>query len=1091
MQNIETYSLKELADIFKGAPGLVFGSQATCHSNTYFLVYEKVCNQYRIEPPKNNEDLEVFVESISELDEEKKHSFIEDLSLELQKIIPNSEIEKLSQIKWSCCISLTKDVLFESKIRDHYDSLATSKAVTIIDHHSVLPERRDFPIYKLLGNLVNSLDDCKPVFTESSYLLRKSGWFRILGSCSDFLQGGALIFYGLANEKKYVKELLSTLASLRPPSPNTLYFLKDDELVKNPVIRSLCQSFSIVKIIDATVFEFGKFIEEFKPTQLTLDLGELNKNVAELKKDYYSILDVVPNNYIEFNSVKTHSKSLVDSLFRPNRIDWSPYLCKLEIARDCKTELVKSVLQNFISQKDRVSTIVLRGDAGVGKTTVLKGTAVELSSKGVTVLWLKKSPIDNWIKYYSKLVNYLNDIYDSKLNEISKVAIFVDDPWSLRLDASELTQCFERLKVPTVIMYSFRNSEYFSFNGGIPSSSVSSSTTFEVPNTLSESEFLSLKELLVNVGAAATTDEVESLIRQTNTRDTRDILCSLWYLVPDTRNRLASSLKDEYHRLDIAGNYVECFAQEAKDIGKMAQHAYEFVCVCSRFNIGLPLEVLVSALEINYEDFIDLTVNGQALWGLLYDDIDEERQTTIYRTRNEVVTKILLQLVNGGVGNAGEYRVLKILLSKASDAGLIFREFAIEILIRSTKELESSFTYEQGLELFDTALNAMEYKDKTIAHHRAKWISKVGKDHKKAYEELNKALEYDQLPGSRPEHDEHIHTSMAAAVVGLVRKGYQTPASGLELVEEHIQKASNPRIYSSHTGHISANLLFEMSQQEGTDFRNQVTLSSLTQSLNQIEKSLQALGPSAKRSARSLKSRELLLELKQKVLSSIKDDIELEEYARTLFNESGSQLGFELLIRNLFSKATTTNKGKDFNKASTKLDEIFELLESKKEDISLELVSSRADIAVRWKLAKPSGEVDWETLHDDLKVLISSDKYREDIIKLFYYGVSLFHLKDYDSSNAIFQKLERVTAMGIDKVEIRALAIGTEGFPKRYQCSIKRSHGRNYAFVSEVGMEVRLKGKGREIVNHVYIGFCLKGPRALTNKPDEDMVLMS
>jgi len=118
---------------------------------------------------------------------------------------------------------------------------------------------------------------------------------------------------------------------------------------------------------------------------------------------------------------------------------------------------------------------------------------------------------------------------------------------------------------------------------------------------------------------------------------------------------------------------------------------------------------------------------------------------------------------------------------------------------------------------------------------------------------------------------------MAASVVGLIREGKQSPSNGLLLVQEHIQQASNPKIFTAHTGHVSANLLFKMAQQQDSVADGDVRNSSLSGALQEVEKAMQAIGPSWKKSPRFEKSIEMLKDLQRRIVSSVDDDDELEQ----------------------------------------------------------------------------------------------------------------------------------------------------------------------------------------------------------------------
>src|SRR6185312_4235252 len=86
-------------------------------------------------------------------------------------------------------------------------------------------------------------------------------------------------------------------------------------------------------------------------------------------------------------------------------------------------------------------------------------------------------------------------------------------------------------------------------------------------------------------------------------RHARDILCSLWYLVPETRSQFSESLRDEYCRLGAVRGGLASMAQQIAIDSDVAKRAYEFVTVTSSLNLGVPVEVLVRALKIDYSEW--------------------------------------------------------------------------------------------------------------------------------------------------------------------------------------------------------------------------------------------------------------------------------------------------------------------------------------------------------------------------------------------------------------------------------------------------------------------------------------------------------
>ncbi|MEZ5397808.1 MAG: NACHT domain-containing protein, partial [Bryobacterales bacterium] len=547
---------------------------------------------------------------------------------------------------------------------------------------------------------------------------------------------------------------------------------------------------------------------------LIIPARESQSGLAQLIQKYSGIVSLVPSEKISTSQTTgIDLPSLIDGLFRPASQNWRPFQENLDIRRVITDELL-SILKNIQDQAvpNNPRLLLIRGEAGVGKTTLLKRLAVEIAQRDIITLWCSRATGRNWLRSFKDLASDLSEWIKKQDGIKPKFIVICDDPWALQINASDLIACFDRLSASIVFIFSMRNSDHVvddfnnSFNTFIPDADI------EIPYELVEEEISQLSTMLVRIGAAKDKDSAVLEIQRIPSKHAKDILCSLWYLVPETRTQLSESLRDEYCRLGTAKDVIHDIARNASSQhGLFAHSAYEFVTVTSNLNIGLPVEVLVHALGINYSEWLDIVGRGRPLWGLLYDVEDERTETFLYFTRNEVVTKVLLDLVNGGVGHAGEMRILKRLLSSCKVGSLVYRTFVLDVLVRGRKKLAEVLTYEQGLELFDIAREALPHEDRVIEHHKGVWMHDVGHDDKNAYRQFEYALHTEIYPGTdRDAPKEHIYTSMAASLVKLIREGKQNAEDGAAQVREHLRQATRPRYFDFYTSHVSANLLFDL-----------------------------------------------------------------------------------------------------------------------------------------------------------------------------------------------------------------------------------------------------------------------------------------
>ena len=117
---------------------------------------------------------------------------------------------------------------------------------------------------------------------------------------------------------------------------------------------------------------------------------------------------------------------------------------------------------------------------------------------------------------------------------------------------------------------------------------------------------------------------------------------------------------------------------------------------------------------------------------------------------------MILETVNAGaLGRTGEIRILRELLRACDSSHPTYREFCLSILLRGRIH---GLSYEDGLSLFDTALDALPLQDKTLKHHRGRWIRRHGNPIV-AEQALEEALHTADYPHAmKAEADEHIFT---------------------------------------------------------------------------------------------------------------------------------------------------------------------------------------------------------------------------------------------------------------------------------------------------------------------------------------------
>jgi hypothetical protein len=1078
-------TIEQAVESMAREPGLVIGPGACTYNGVLADIRRALVARLSsvVLPTTGTDYFDVFdiIETLHASELEKAKQILRE---EINRLVPSIDVPVLASVNWVACVSLCPDTIFDAALRDRRDRLASSRDVTTVDSPLVTLNARTLPIYRLLGT--PGVGDVRAAlcYSKSDLLIRESQWPAQLASFSDRLKDSVLVFLGTEPVPELTAKYLATIFGGPRPHPSRLMFMVGDQTPDLPLISALIRrSGAEISRVDGDARQLASAIAGRRvKASSSPAAGKGGTGHWQELTNLQHLGIAVPGVRSEPEALKPIRRQVVDSLFRPASDDWRPYQFGLPLERSVQKHIIADAIE-LAGGAGSLVVATLHGAAGVGKTTALRSVAHALAAEGYLVLWCKRAVGESTAQQFRKLITAGKAVLAAEKTLKKRLIFFVDDPWALRISAAEALAQAEASQTRIMMFLGFRDSDYVIANTVDATLPGRPDAEFEVPHILDAEELSRLKQVLVNIGASRDEQQAAEIIAKNPYAQASDILCSLWYLIPDTRAQFESSLADEYRRLGNASATIEGAASSAAQNGETAKAAYEAVAVTSSFNIGLPVEVLVRSLDVDYRDWFAVSEPGKPIWGLLYDTYEEISESFLYRTRNEIVTQVLLRLVNGGLpGHSGQYRVLKRLLAASGGSAPAYKAFVHDILVRSRDVLEKMFTFEQGLDLYDTALTALSNGDRSIEHHKGLWIKNVGRNLARAYDQLQKALAVPDAVGStRDEPREYIHTSLAATVLAQVRAGELTREAGFEQVVEHLRRASSFAYFNPNQSHVMANALLEMAQVDSSRV-DALKLSCLGDALAEIERSLQLIGASGRTAFRYQKALVYFQDLQRRVVEELSDIQNLDEHAEEWFTTHKRQIGFVAVARKMLAKATRTDSGGDYKKVSDYLDERMRRVQAAGLMIDVDLHLVRADLIIRWRLQKTKADVDWPRFLENLEQVLGSPRYRDDVLRRFYYAVALYQLGRLTDANATFAALRRMPNVPSAHA-VRCVLVGNAGFPKRLQGVVSPSAHRQYVSIGELGIDVPLQGNpetGPGGTLHVYIGFTIYGPIALS-----------
>lgn len=828
-----------------------------------------------------------------------------------QQESPNADAMRLSTIRWTGVLSTCLDDRFdEAFVRETARHPLWQPVTVISDLRQSLPPRT-VPIYRLLGSLAM---DSAAISTADLYK-RSASWPQVCRAFADRLQGAPVICLGMSALPAVFWQLLGVLTADPPTSPSSLIFVDDDPLLLDSQVMRLCRG--RIRIFAATMdtrvllSTVGVVEDRLQQERLPFPAPG-TEDVSKVLYPYRELVSLVNAN-TESELAATEVHQLHQLLFEPSRPRWDAFVHDLDFRRDVTTEAMADIELLAQSPTTGSGACVIRGHSACGKTTVMKRLSFDLAKNGHVVLWLRP-----W--FYQDTQAVLFDLF-RKLRgalppDVGRPVVFMDDPLTFgTLTAHDLEAAAEAASVDIILVASARTSDWQTRDARDFVGRIQIMSNLEIDDRLTEREIERLPSYLLKLGMAQTGDEARRIVASAAAAGTRDILATLYWALPDTRLSITRSIRDEYFRLGDSAGLTKVLLGALHTNTGLLQDAYGLIAVAEHLRSPVPLEVLVSALDVRYDEWLEAAGGGGAAWGLFYGDYSEQGQTLTYRTRNAIVTDTIVRTLNAGeLSHGGEFQALRRLLASCTGTAPTYREFCVRVLVSTRID---ALEYAEGVELFDTALAALPFPDRTLVHHKALWIKNKGNEPRRAIAVLNEALATPSYPhASHSEADEHIYTSLAATTLRAMQLGELPQDEGRRQVLSHLDRAQSRAFFNPNATHVEARLVQGLVEQTHADDPDRNAL--LTRALRSLDRALTLLrsAQSTPLTRVSVADNISMLETERgKLIGLAKPLAEVKADADRLWHANGRQDGFVLAARIMYGDAVQADRGTDFFEA--------------------------------------------------------------------------------------------------------------------------------------------------------------------------------
>ena len=1076
---VQSVSAAELSGILKARAGLIVGPGIPFHSAVMGELVAHLADVFDV----RMQDSYLSIGDIVLNAGASEDSLRAEVQKFFQSQTPDPQTSHVAHIRWTAVLSACLDNVFDEQFSREASRRALWQPATIVSDLRRPVPPRTVPVYKLLGSLANG----DAAVSSPDLYTRSAIWPRICRAFADRLQGAPVVCLGMSALPGIFWQLFGVLTADPPSSPSAIVFLEDDPLSRDPAV--LRMSTGRVRLYAAAT-EPGVLLSavsaaEDKARQERLPFPVAGgADLSQLLYPYRELVSLV-NTQVTSALGPNEVHQLHELLFEPSRPRWDAFVHDLDFRRDITSEALADLELLSQSPTQGSAACLIRGLAACGKTTVMKRLSLTLAKSGHIVLWLRP-----W--FYQDTQAVLFDLFRKLRTGLPedgpRPVVFMDDPLTFgTLTAHDVGVAADSVGVDFVLVASARSSDWETRDARDFVGRLQIMADFEVPDRLSEGEITRLPSYLQTLGVTAP-GGAQTLVQGLSKTTARDLLATLYWSLPDTRKSITRSVKDEYFRLGDSAGLTKVVIGELHSNTGLLQDAYGLIAVSEHFRSPVPLEVLVAALDVPYSEWLDASGGESAAWGLFYSDSSDDGQTLSYHTRNAVVTEIIVRTLNAGeLSHGGEFRSLRRLLAACTGSAPTYREFCVRVLVSTGID---SLEYDEGVELFDTAIAALPYADKTLVHHKGLWVKEKGGDPLKAIEVLNQALTTPNYPhASHFEADEHIYTSLAAASLNAMQLRVVSKDEGRRQVLAYLDRAQSRVFFNPNATHVEARLVKGLVDQAGPDDPDRNAL--LARALRSLDRALTLLRAAQSAPLTRVSVADdiaMLSKERDKLIGLAKPLAELQAEAQQLWDRHGRQDGFVLAARILYGQAIEADKGTTFFTAHSYCENVFETVRSKGVPHSRDLAEVALDIYYQWRIARrvptSAGEsIDWVRVKELATQIIRGTPTASDPLHEYLYGLALSHLGDWGQADAVFLALRR---SGLPKPVLwarRDRFLGADGRPLLVQGTVRETGDQRYVYVESLKMDFRtdrgnLWPRSGEVA-HVYIEFAFGGPTAV------------
>lgn len=717
----------------------------------------------------------------------------------LLDIRPAKSHDELTKHNWAAIFTTNFDDLIEESYRasthkpriDYYPVLTDNFTIT---------DRSTLHIFKLMGTVhARPNDPGRMVLSRIDFINSLNMRAKCVEILSDLIRDGTIVFIGYSGKDQLAFEVIDAVAQEYGHDNlmrsymllNDLSWIEGQSLrfSRRNIIPIKCSFQEFMEILSKEKYERRYVPEHYAIRILGFDLALPLREIKPVL-DYFHIMS---------ESVLDEPAGNKDDFFRGINKSWGAFRENWDFQRDV-----------YISQngfRERISdeltkrgpgenkVLLMTGIPGIGKSMMLRRIAYDFYKKGSPVLLFDSTKSKFDFKVLDSLLMEIDrkllDLSDGKETNAKSIILF-DDLSSSLVNPFDVSTYLASRGRSSLIVASGRDGRL------IKELKMHEKNVFRIPQYLTKNEIHKLSHHLKEIGYLTSTEIWTSVILR---ELERSFFAAMYTLVDPARRPLDQIISDQFNELT-----------------ETQKRIFLVVCAFHRFNLAVPLEILVRvACNSNYEIFMKSEEDKRL--GRIVTKGEDRNENIFYATHNRIIAQKTFDFFLGDKTRQKE--LYQSILENSHFSMQREREIIEKLLVLNfgTKSNTSRLTLDDRLELF--ARICQKKPTKTLLHHYGLLLAQ-SEDFGVAEKTLLKAKNFREryIESYYGESNRNILTSLGCMYVEWAEHNLAAGKESdhlFEKAEKYLQDAMKFRHPTPHPYHALARMHMRRGDRSGDD----------------------------------------------------------------------------------------------------------------------------------------------------------------------------------------------------------------------------------------------------------------------------------